>query len=378
MTRPTPAARPARRRSFLVAAALLAGSAGGLVPVLPASQCLAAPAAAPEDEVIPPEVEQSVDKALAWLATKQGKDGAKPGSWDTGRASTTAVTALTLKAFMARGHVPGQGKYGDVINGAIDYLLEVQRDDGLVAGRDGNAVMYEHGIATAALGECYGMVDDARKARIEKALAKAVKLTLDAQAVSKGQGHEGGWRYTRTAADSDISVTGWQLMAMRSAANCGAHVPKEALEKGREYVRRCHRPDGSEAAGFSYQAGHGPPNAARTGTAIVSLEMLGDHLSKEAVGGGKYLLANPVTSPNEAHYYYTIYYVSQALYHLGGEYWQEGYVKKLRPTILANQGPEGTWPVGQGQEQEAGEAYRTSMAVLALCVPYRYLPLFQK
>jgi hypothetical protein len=105
--------------------------------------------------------------------------------------------------------------------------------------------------------------------------------------------------------------------------------------------------------------------------------MLGDHHSKEALAGGRYLLKNPVTNPNESHYYYTIYYVSQALYQLGGDYWKEGY-PKLRATILANQGPEGTWATGQGQEQEAGEAYRTSMAVLALCVPYRYLPLFQR
>jgi len=36
------------------------------------------------------------------------------------------------------------------------------------------------------------------------------------------------------------------------------------------------------------------------------------------------------------------------------------------------------WPGGAGEEATTGEAYRTSMAVLALCVPYRYLPLYQK
>ena len=172
-------------------------------------------------------------------------------------------------------------------------------------------------------------------------------------------------------------------MALRAAANCGAYVPKGSLDAGREYVRRCFKesqPGNPQfVPGFTYQAEQGTPGAARTGTAIVSLEMLGDHATKEALAGGDFLLQNPVTNPNDggSYYYYSVYYISQAYYHLGGKYWESGY-PKLREALLANQGPEGTWPVGSGQEQEAGEAYRTSMAVLALCVPYRYLPLFQK
>jgi len=51
---------------------------------------------------------------------------------------------------------------------------------------------------------------------------------------------------------------------------------------------------------------------------------------------------------------------------------------KLRDALLKQQDSKGHWPGGGGQEAEAGDAYRTSMAVLALCVPYRYLPLYQK
>lgn len=331
-----------------------------------------AAAAGIDDEQIPPKVEHAVDRALAWLAKNQSADG----SWPRGDASSTAVAALAVKAFLARGHVPGQGPYGEVVNRGIDYVLSQQKPDGTLSGVNGNAVMYEHGISAAMLGEAFGMVDDARKTKIEKAMAKAVKLTLDAQSVAtkKGTVHEGGWRYTRNSPDSDISVTGWQLMALRAAANCGAYVPKANLESGREYVRRCSFKEGS---GFTYQAQQGQPGAARTGTAIVSLEMLGEHQSKEAKDGGDYLLANPVANPGENFYYYSVYYISQAFYHLGDKYYATGY-PKLRDALLANQGPEGTWPAGSGQEESAGEAYRTSMAVLALCVPYRYLPLFQK
>jgi len=356
-----------RGRGLVVAG--FAACLAGLPVVAPLTRVAPVAHAAEDDEKVPPRVEAAIDKALAWLAKNQKEDG----SWTQG-SSTTAVPALAVKAFLARGHVPGQGPYGEHINKGIDYVLLKQQNDGLLSAANGNASMYEHGISAAMLGEAYGMVDDARKNKIEKALAKAVKLTLDAQAVRKDALNTGGWRYTRTAPDSDISVTGWQLMALRAAANCGAYVPKTSLEAGREYVRRCSYRGGN---GFTYQAGHGTPGPARTGTAIVSLEMLGEHRTKEALAGGDYLLENAVTNPNEPFYYYSVYYIAQALYHLGEKYYDQGYIK-LRDTLMASQGPEGTWPVGSGQEQEAGEAYRTSMAVLALCVPYRYLPLFQK
>jgi hypothetical protein len=121
----------------------------------------------------------------------------------------------------------------------------------------------------------------------------------------------------------------------------------------------------------------GPANQARTGTGVLSMELLGQHHTPEALRGGDFLLANPPDNPNQEFYFYAVYYCSQALNQLGGKYWTEVY-PKLRDTLLKQQDPKGNWPGGGGQEAEAGDAYRTSMAVLALCVPYRYLPLYQK
>lgn len=368
------AARPLARLRvgrWGLAAAVAAGSVLGLPGAAPAPFASTARAADEDVEAVPPKVQAAVDKALAWLAKNQKDDG----SWTQGGGSSTAVPSLAVKAFLARGHVPGQGPYGETIVKAIDYVLKIQQDDGMLSAGKGNAAMYEHGISSAMLGEAYGMVDDTRKRQIDRALQKSVKLILDAQRVQKDKMQAGGWRYQKNAKDSDISVTGWQLMALRAAANCGATVPAGSLEAGREYVRRCaHK--GSQG-GFTYQAGHGEPSAARTGTGILSLEMLGEHASPEALKGGDYLLKNPVTEPNQGYYFYTVYYVSQALNQLGGKYWEQGY-PKLRDALLAAQSDDGTWPAGSGNEESAGLAYRTSMAVLALCVPYRYLPLYQK
>lgn len=342
----------------------------------PSSARAAEPNRSTEEEPVPPEVRGAVDKGLAWLAKNQQADG----SWEQGSTSSTAVPSLAVMAFLARGHMPGQGRYGDVINKAIDYVLSCQGEKGLISkGEHGNAAMYEHGISTSMLSEAFGMVDDTRKQRIEKALARAVQLILDAQhpgGKEKPMPHTGGWRYQPTQADADISVSGWQLMALRGAANCGATVPKSALEAGREYIRRCAYK--GDEGGFTYEAAKGPPNAARTGTGIVALEMLGEHSSKEATKGGDYLLAHIPDNPQSGEfYYYAVYYDSQALFQLGDKYWETGY-PKLVATLLAGQDDRGVWAQGGGQEQQAGEAYRTSMAILALCVPFRYLPLYQK
>src|SRR5690242_487527 len=146
MKRTAPNIFPAPKRAILratlcAALALFAPCAG--IPT--AARAADRPERAVDDEPVPPKVEAAVDKALAWLAREQLSDGA----WRQGHGSTTAVPSLAVMAFLARGHVPGQGPYGEVINRGIDYVLKVQRDDGMLSTSDGNAGMYEHGISTA-------------------------------------------------------------------------------------------------------------------------------------------------------------------------------------------------------------------------------------
>ena len=162
--------------------------------------------------------------------------------------------------------------------------------------------------------------------------------------------------YQVNSPDSDISVTGWQMMALRGAANCGADIPKEDLEAAREYIQRSAFPGG----GFGYQPGQGP-NQARTGTGTLMMELFkslddkiapGEH-PKEALAGGDYLISNPPDNPGMEFYYYGVYYYS-ALNQLGGKYYDTVY-PKLRDTLLAQQQPDGSFGGSNGQEQQAGQ-----------------------
>src|SRR5947207_11905975 len=117
---PAPAARSRAAISLFIAILTL------LAPTLAHS--------APENDAVPPEVEQAVDRGLDWLAHNQKPDGSFP----QGGGSTTAVPSLAVMAFLARGHTPGQGKYGDVLNKAIDYVVSTQKENGILSASNNN------------------------------------------------------------------------------------------------------------------------------------------------------------------------------------------------------------------------------------------------
>src|SRR5262249_8943628 len=154
-------------------------------------------------------------------------------------ATNNAMNALTVLAFLSRGHVPGRGKYGDtiergsvkpgVLTRAKKFILSKLSK---VPGREGflsiGGTMYEHGLATLALAELYGMDPDPE---LEDGLRAGVNLIL------RAQGPVGGWNYAPSAADGDLSVSVMQIVALRAASNAEIAVPKKAIDKAIAYVK---------------------------------------------------------------------------------------------------------------------------------------------
>ncbi|HEV2471338.1 MAG TPA: hypothetical protein VGS41_01655, partial [Chthonomonadales bacterium] len=82
--------------------------------------------------------------------------------------------------------------------------------------------------------------------------------------------------------------------------------------------------------------------------------------------------------PYREHFYYTLYYVTQAMYQVGGADWQRWY-PSIRDRLVREQDPDGSWSeYGNEAPSEAGIEYATAMAVLVLQVPAGLLPIYQK
>jgi hypothetical protein len=330
-----------------------------------------APTADPPEKDTP--VDKAIDKALEFLDNLQDK---VDGSWRAGgRGKNPAVTSLAVMAFLSAGHVPGEGKYGATVERGVRWVLKQQQANGVIA-ENGGQVMYHHGIATLMLAEVAGMTDGELAAEVRGKLAKAVAVILRAQRGGVGQA-AGGWRYqVAWVGGSDLSVTGWQLMALRAAKNLGCDVPAETIDRAVDYIKRCHnRTNG----GFGYTSPY-DVTIPCTGTGILALELCGKdrHHSPEALKAGALLIReeNLPRWGRQAHFFYSIYYGSQATFQLGDNFWS-AYRPRLHEVLLRNQNYNGSW-TGGDSDSSHGPAYTTAMGVLALTVEYRFLPIYQR
>jgi hypothetical protein len=327
-------------------------------------------AGAPEPPATNDPMDAAVAKALAFLHKSQERDGA----WSAAGNKNAAITALSVMAFLSAGHVPGEGRYGATVDKGIRWVLAAQHPSGIIATEDNHheAQMYHHGICTLMLAEVAGMTGDKQGAEVRRALEKAVEVILLAQRTTGL--HEGGWRYVVDKDDGDISVVGWQLLALRAAKNLGCDVPAERIDRAVQYVLRCWNP---VSGAFNYYPPNFRPSVACTGTGILSLEICGKqmHGSRQCLAAGEVLLNDPPRWGGPR-FFYSVYYCSQATFQLGGDYWKK-YRPLLHNALLPYQNRDGSWRGLANEDNHYGANYGTAMAVLSLTVQYRLLPIYQ-
>jgi len=327
------------------------------------------------------ETVQAVHQGLAWLKDHQHDDG----HWSLDRfygepagrsfsgkgsvSSDTAATGFVLLPLLADGHTHQAGEHRETAAKALGWLLQHQKPDGeLNANAGKNARMYAHAIGTIALCEAYGMTKDPA---LREPAQRAVDFIFRAQHPQLG-----GWRY-EPRSDSDTSVVGWQVMALKSAQMAALEVPQPPLELARAWLRSVEC-QGRERGTFRYQSGRAP-TPAMTAEALLCLQYLGAPREDPSLQAGvQYLLKNLPKAGSETSYYW--YYGTQVLYHLQGEPWQ-AWNKALRDMLVQTQRKDGdlagTWDPRDQWESQAGRIYATSLRLLMLEVYYRHLPLYK-
>lgn len=334
-------------------------------------------------------LERSVDAGLKFLATRQKANG----SFETLELGQPGITSLCILAYLSRGHLPHEGVYGGLLDRAIEFVLRSQQGDGLLFGMPVNGRewgdrrhktgAYNHAIAGVMLAEVYGMTRGDNSDDIGRAIVKAIAYSRAQQMRPKPiPDDKGGWRYlVGTGNDSDLSVTAWEIMFLRAAKNAGFEIPVESIDSAMEYVHRSYVPESGTFA-YGMQNLRHQQTRAMAGSGILLLSLGGEHETQMARTAGTWILRHPfdrynrVVYPSE-HYHYGAYYCSQAMFQLGGEYWERFFPPFMRVHVESQQ-PNGSWPRETNRDGEYGDVYTTSLMILSLTPPFQLLPIYQR
>jgi len=337
-----------------------------------------------------------VTLALDWLAAHQDVDG----GWDAegfmkhdpagdrtdGAGYAThdiGVTGLALLAFLGNGHTMTRGTHKEVVRRGIKWLVRQQdRESGLFGEEIGHAFLYDHAIATLAMCETY---------YLDKSTVLKTKVQRALNYVSRARNPYGVWGYSVPPdGTNDTSVTGWMVLAMKSAADAGLRVDREAFTAAAQWFDEMTDP-GTGRVGYretgsasSRVRGMNDEYPVEKGEALTSVALLcrfflgqdPDEMPVMEQHADLILGAPPRWDPEGLGCdMYHWYYGSYAMYQMGGEHWRR-WRKALEPAVIDSQrrdgAARGSWdPIGPWGEP-GGRVYSTATMALCLEAYYRY------
>jgi hypothetical protein len=330
--------------------------------------------------------ESAVMAGLKWLAKAQEKDGSwNAKKWEGRAPYEVGMTGLALLCFLGAGYTEQKGPFKTTVARGLAWLKAHQKPD----GRFPYQTFYEMGIAAMAVSEAYGLSRNPATGRMaQKALDYIVKVQPD----------HGGFRYKGSVpkGEGDMSVTGWQIMAIKSGICAELKVPEQAVERSRVFLKNSWREYGRSAYIVSGKGRGG--SLAVTSIGMLCRIFLGGEgyddeirqtanflISKEMKGG------KPVpggTSKELVHDLYYTYYACLAMFQTGGEFWANWNTMFRDALVKAqvhkvNEGGKyvrGSWDPKKHKRGagKAGRVYCTAMAILSLEVYYRFLPVYKR
>ncbi len=165
--------------------------------------------------------------ALTWLAAAQEPGGLWNASrWGGDARYDVGLTGLSLLACL--GSVRGEERLPEAAEKAVQALLERQSPEGLF-GREFFASPYNHGIATVALLEAWG-VRSGGDAHLREPIDRALRW------IRSQQSSAGGWGYLGGAGEPNTALTFWPLQALLLARGLGFEDLTTSIELGFQWL----------------------------------------------------------------------------------------------------------------------------------------------
>ncbi len=361
----------------------------------------------------------AVEDALRWLAAHQSPDGgweaATFNRWCDGQPVTDAarmpdgsgkalydpgVSGLALLAFLGAGYTNrGKHPFNKVVGKGLRYLKNVQDPEGCFGPRNTQQYIYNHATAALAMVEAYGMTGSA----IWKGSAQR---GLDFIALARNPYF--AWRYGIKPGNNDTSVSGWMMMALKSALQinkveikAGRKAPlvvdESAFEGLRAWLDKVTDPDYGRVGYTRRGEGSARPvelvdrfpsekSEAMTAVGVLARIFMGENPEKsKLIQKGAALCAKlpPTwnTTDGSIDMYYW-YYGTLAMFQVGGAPWKT-WRKAMEKSMLDSQRKDtdycmykGSWdPIGPWGG-DGGRVYSTAVMALCLMVYDRYGKVF--
>ncbi|HVR85974.1 MAG TPA: hypothetical protein VMU54_16760, partial [Planctomycetota bacterium] len=275
--------------------------------------------------------------------------------------------------------------FGETVKKGLQWLIVQQDPEGAI-GERGMKHLYNHEIAALALSEGYGM---SGLEILRGPAQKSIDFLVAAQNPGKG------WRYSAKCGDNDTSVTGWAVMALKSAELSNLAFPSSAFAGALGWLSEATEKNGYYRVGYT-MAGTGKvfvpgkneqftDHASMSAVAVLSRIFIQKSQKEPALSAVNFLAGDlPAWKPGQVDFYYW-YYASLALFQFDGpkgpfwSKWNEPMKTAILPhQKLAKQGCEnGSWdPAEDRWGFEGGRVYAAAINCLTLEVYYRYAHVF--
>jgi hypothetical protein len=295
--------------------------------------------------------EDSVDKSLRWLSSRQDER--------TGAMGSVTDTSLAVLTFLGAGYTDrgsvAENRYAKCVRAALRFLLEAQDTDGCFTDRRTPGWLRAHTAATLAMCEAFWMT---RNPRYRAPAQKGLDFLASVRTLT------GCWGDGTPRGEDDVLATAWAVLAMRGGKFAGLQMAPEAFAAARAMLetRGATMAPTEQAAALAARIllGEDPRNS----DAITSLaDALLAHL--------------PAWKDGEAPPVDLWHFGTLGMFQVGGTRWRQ-WNDAMAYAIVRHQRQEdagdlaGTWPLGTAAPAIGDQAK------LAMCleVYYRYDRVF--